>query len=39
MFPRTQDGWIASMIGKFLPAKGYQMGNLYYFKGSWEVAV
>jgi hypothetical protein len=32
MFPRTQDGWTASMIGKFLPAWGYQMGDLYYFR-------
>jgi hypothetical protein len=32
MFPRTSDGWTASMIGKFLPAKGYQMGDLYYFR-------
>ena len=36
-FPRTPDGWTASMIGKFLPAKGYQMGDLYYFKGPWEI--
>jgi hypothetical protein len=39
MFPRTHDGWTASMIGKFLPAKGYQMGDLYYFKGPWDVGV
>jgi hypothetical protein len=39
MAPRTQDGWTASMIGKFLPAKGYQMGDLYYFKGPWDVGV
>jgi hypothetical protein len=37
MFPRTQDGWAANVIGKFLPAGGYQMGDLYYFKGPWDV--
>jgi hypothetical protein len=31
-FPRTPDGWTASMLGKFLPDKGYEMGDLYYFK-------
>jgi|SRR5271163_3899017 len=36
-FPRTPDGWSASMLGKFLPAKGYHMGDLYYFKGPWDV--
>jgi hypothetical protein len=32
MFPRTPDGWTASMFGKFLPAHGYQMGDLYYLR-------
>ncbi|MGH8099836.1 MAG: hypothetical protein ACREIW_00965, partial [Chthoniobacterales bacterium] len=36
-FPRTPDGWTASMLGKFFPAKGYQMGELYYSKGPWEM--
>ena len=36
-FPRTQDGWTANRIGKFLPANGYQMGDLYYFKGPEEM--
>ena len=36
IFPRTPDGWLAEMLGKFMPAKGYQMGDLYYFKGPWE---
>jgi hypothetical protein len=38
-FPRTRDGWTANMIGKFLPANGYQMGDLYYFKGLGEMSV
>ena len=32
-FRRTSDGWTAQMLGKFLSANGYQMGDLYYFKG------
>jgi hypothetical protein len=38
-FPRTPDGWTSSMLGKFLLAKGYRTGDLYYFKGSWETAL
>jgi hypothetical protein len=34
--PRTSDGWIASMIGKYLPAMGYRCGDIYYFKGPWD---
>ncbi len=34
--PASRTGWTAGMIGKFLPAKGYQMGDLYYFKGPWK---
>jgi hypothetical protein len=30
--PRTPEGWTASMLGKFLPDKGCEMGDLYYFK-------
>jgi hypothetical protein len=36
-FPRTPDGWTAQMLGKFLPANGYQMGDLYYFTHPMEI--